>query len=170
MEKQYIYIFTNPEKPELIKVGRTNKHPEIRANELSRQTAAIGKFIVEWHLEVSDSEIAEKVAHFKLKEFHHSKEYFSISAYDAHLILEQFIIPLFEIENPIIFYSQTLSRKNRLIKLSKALSLFNSNETQEESLVDTEKENRKKETENREDQFQKRKNEQLKLAKLASNN
>ena len=141
MEKQYIYIFTNPEKPELIKVGRTNKHPEIRANELSRQTAAIGKFVVEWHLEVSDSEIAEKVAHFKLKEFHHSKEYFSISAYDAHLVLEQFIIPLFEIESPIIFYSQTLSRKNKITKATKSLSLYNSNETQEESLVDTEMEN-----------------------------
>ena len=51
MEKLYIYIFTNPEKPELVKVGRTNKHPEIRANELSRQTGTIGKFVVEWHLE-----------------------------------------------------------------------------------------------------------------------
>ena len=88
MEKQYIYIFSISDKPELIKVGRTNKHPEIRANELSRQTWAVGKFVVEWHLEVTDSEIAEKVAHFKLKEFHYAKEFFSINAYDAHLILE----------------------------------------------------------------------------------
>ena len=124
MEKQYIYIFTNPEKPELVKVGRTNKHPEIRANELSRQTGTIGKFVVEWHLEVTDSEIAEKVAHFKLKKNHHSKEYFSISAYDAHLILEQFIIPLFEIENPVIFYSEALKKKIKMkIKIKESLEL-----------------------------------------------
>ena len=116
MEKQYIYIFSISDKPELIKVGRTNKHPEIRANELSRQTWAVGKFVVEWHLEVTDSEIAEKVAHFKLKEFHYAKEFFSINAYDAHLILEQFIIPLFEIEKPVIFYSETLKKKINLEK------------------------------------------------------
>ena len=142
MEKQYIYIFSISDKPELIKVGRTNKHPEIRANELSRQTSAVGKFVVEWHLEVTDSEIAEKVAHFKLKEFHYAKEFFSINAYDAHLILEQFIIPLFEIESPMIYYSKALSRENRIIKATKALSLYGFSKTKEESLVDMEKENR----------------------------
>ena len=104
----------------MIKVGRTNKHPEIRANELSRQTGTIGKFIVEWHLEVPDSELAEKVAHFKLREFHHLKEYYSISAYDAHLILEKFIISLFEIEKPVIFYSETIEVKVKKIEYLKA--------------------------------------------------
>ena len=111
MEKQYIYILTNSEKHELIKVGRTNKHPEIRANELSRQTGTIGKLEVEWHLEVTDSEIAEKVAHFKLREFHHSKEYFSISAFKARGILEKALIHLFELENPVIFNSEFLKKK-----------------------------------------------------------
>ncbi len=111
----------------MIKVGRTNKHPEILANELSKQTGTIEKFIVEWHLEVIDNEIAEKVAHFKLRGFHHSKEYFSISVYDAHLILEKFIIPLFEIEKPVIFYSDELQKKIKVEiakdKVKKAVEL-----------------------------------------------
>ena len=56
------------------------------------------------------------MAHFKLKEFHYAKEFFSINAYDAHLILEQFIIPLLEIEKPVIFYSETLKKKINLEK------------------------------------------------------
>ena len=119
MEKQYIYILGNTKNLDIIKVGETNRHPETRAIELTKQTGTIGKYFVEWSMEVPASKLAERVAHYKLKEFHfqEDKEQFEISAYDAHSILEQFIIPLFEIEKPVIFYSEALKKK---IKIEKA--------------------------------------------------
>lgn len=60
------------------------------------------------------------MAHFKLREFHHLKEYYSIGAYDAHLILEKFIIPLSEIEKPVIFYSEAIEVEVKKIEYLKA--------------------------------------------------
>jgi nitrate reductase alpha subunit len=122
MEKQYVYIFSISDKPDLIKVGRTSKHPQIRANDLSKNTAATSKFSVEWFIEVPDAELAENIAHFKLKEYHSNKEYFSLKPYDAHLILEKFIIPLFEIKKPVIVYDGKLNALIRLTKESKNAS------------------------------------------------
>jgi hypothetical protein len=108
MEMQYIYIFSISDKPDLIKVGKSSKNPHIRANDLSRNTAATGKFNVEWFMEVPDAELAEKVAHFKLKEYHFNKEYFTKKPFHAYRILEKFLIPLFELEQPIIEYSESM--------------------------------------------------------------
>jgi len=35
--KQYVYILSNTVTPEILKIGKTNKHPEIRADQLSNQ-------------------------------------------------------------------------------------------------------------------------------------
>jgi hypothetical protein len=115
MEKQYIYILGNTKNPEIIKVGETNRHPETRATELSKATGTIGKYFVEWYMEVSNCKVAEKIAHFKLDEFRidKDKEQFEISALKAHRILEKFIIPLFELNPPIIFYSESLKEEIR---------------------------------------------------------
>ena len=122
MEKQYIYIFSISDKPDLIKVGRTSKHPHIRANDLSKNTAATGRFNVEWFMEVPDAELAEKIAHFKLKEHHANKEYFSLKPFDAYLILEKFLIPLFEINKPVITYEGKIKLLIELNKKSKSAS------------------------------------------------
>jgi hypothetical protein len=122
MEKQYIYILGNTKNPEIIKVGETHKqHPETRAIEITRSAGTIGKWFTQWYIEVPDSLLAEKIAHYKIRDFHiegNGKEKFEMSAYDAHLILEKFIIHLFEIEKPIIFYSEELKKK---IQLEEAL-------------------------------------------------
>lgn len=132
MEKQYVYIFSISDKPDLIKVGKTSKNPHIRANDLSKNTAATGKFSVEWFMEVPDAELAESVAHFKLKKYHFNKEYFSLKSFRAQYILEKFLIPLFELEQPKIEYSESLKtekqkfedlRAKAKLLVSKALEL-----------------------------------------------
>jgi hypothetical protein len=128
MEKQYVYIFSISDKPDLIKVGKSSKNPHIRANDLSKNTAATGRFSVEWFMEVPDAELAENIAHFKLKEYHFNKEYFSIKSHKAHFILEKFLIPLFELEQPIIEYSESLKdeiirKENLALKYKNRLKL-----------------------------------------------
>jgi hypothetical protein len=97
-KKKYIYIFTNNEMPELIKIGRTDRHPVLRAEQLSKQTGVLGTFVAEWFLEVPDSEMAEKLVHYKMKEHRYKKEFFKISVSKAVEIIEQILFPFFQIQ------------------------------------------------------------------------
>jgi len=74
----YVYIFSNSEMPDKIKIGKTNRSPEERAEELSRQTSNIGKFKVEWSKKVFNVDFFEKYLQFVFKEFHYEKEFFYI--------------------------------------------------------------------------------------------
>jgi hypothetical protein len=157
MEKQYVYILGNTKNPEIIKVGKTNRHPETRATELSKATGTIGKYFVEWFMEVTDNELAEKVAHFKLDKFRvdKNKEQFEISALEAHKMLETFIIPLFELNPPAIHYSESLKdeirRENLTAKYKNILTV------QEKELeIITEEEIVQKSREERINRFQER--------------
>jgi T5orf172 domain len=189
MEKQYVYIFSISDKPDLIKVGKTSKHPHIRANDLSKNTAATGKFSVEWFMEVPDAELAENIAHFKLKEYHFNKEYFSIKPFDAHLILEKFLIPLFEIKKPVIVYCGGIELTKKIKKrqaISKKLferAMIEKPERDEKIKVETEIERKerliklkrasddyanKDDTNEKEKLFQERQKRNLELAKKAN--
>lgn len=79
MSKQYVYIFKNSSNPEIIKIGKTDKHPEIRAEQLNRQTGVIGKYEVLWSKEVKNNDIAEKILHFCFEDYRVEKEYFKIN-------------------------------------------------------------------------------------------
>ncbi len=74
----YVYIFSNTELLDVVKIGKTVKHPEVRAEQLNKQTGTIGKFKVEWFAEVRDESILEFILHTYLKEYHKTKEYFNI--------------------------------------------------------------------------------------------
>ena len=74
----YVYIFSNTELSDVIKIGKTVKHPEVRAEQLNKQTGTIGKFKVEWFVEVRDESILEFILHTYLKDYHKTKEYFNI--------------------------------------------------------------------------------------------
>ncbi len=80
MQKEigYVYIFSNPEMPDRVKIGKTKRTPEERAEELSRQTSNIGKFKVEWSKKVFNVDFFEAYLHFAFKEFHHEKEFFNV--------------------------------------------------------------------------------------------
>ena len=96
--KQYLYILSNSERPELIKIGRTDKHPVLRAEQLSRQTGVLGQYVAEWYIEVPDSVIAEKLAHYQMKEYHYQKEFFKTSVSVAIEKIEATLLPFFKIE------------------------------------------------------------------------
>jgi hypothetical protein len=79
MNKKYVYIFTNTHSKDIVKIGRTDKYPEIRAEQLNKQTGTIGKYQVAWFKEVLNNEVAEKLIHFCLKDLNIGGEYFDIS-------------------------------------------------------------------------------------------
>ena len=123
MEKQHIYIFSNSQHPEIVKVGKTTKHPEIRAKELSG-TGTVGKWQVEWYMVVPDAEIAEKTAHYLLKEFRGEpkKEFFKIKTLEASTIIEKKLVEFFEIQKPVIWQSEGLKKSTLLREALEKLS------------------------------------------------
>lgn len=103
MTKKYVYIFTNSNSKDIIKIGKTDKYPESRAEQLNRQTGTIGKYEVAWFKEVEDNNIVEQVLHFTFNEFHVDKEYFRITSSIAISISENVIKSFFQnlIENKL---------------------------------------------------------------------
>lgn len=75
----FIYILSNPSMPDFKKIGRTERHPEIRAAELSKHTGIPTKFDVIFYVEVSDMFAAETKLHAALSQFrfHNDREFFN---------------------------------------------------------------------------------------------
>lgn len=90
----YIYIFSNPDLPGLLKVGMTYKSPEIRAKELSGTTGVSSKYHIEYYGKVVDRFAAEKAAHNRLKNFHHKKEFFKVGIEVAIYCVETISTPI----------------------------------------------------------------------------
>jgi len=59
----FVYILLNPAFPRQVKIGRTARDPQKRANELSRQTGVPDDFIVLYEEIVSDAERVETLLH-----------------------------------------------------------------------------------------------------------
>ena len=124
--KQYLYILRNSERPELIKIGRTDKHPVLRAEQLSRQTGVLGQYVAEWYIEVPDSVIAEKLAHYQMKEYHYQKEFFKTNISTAIEKIEATLLPFFKIEKNEINDEQSLT--DAIEALNILLELSNNSE------------------------------------------
>jgi hypothetical protein len=69
----YIYILINTSYPGLLKIGKSKRSPEIRANELSLATGVPNSFYVAYYLIVSDIDKAETNIHQHLKEYRESR-------------------------------------------------------------------------------------------------
>lgn len=121
MSKEYIYIFTNSKREGFIKVGKTKNNPNVRADQLSRQTASIGVFEVVWYMEVPDSSVAEKMTHYLLKDYHEEKEYFRINPIEAIDFINDKILAFFELEESAITKDTELFKKYSLIQANKRL-------------------------------------------------
>lgn len=76
---EYIYILTNPSMPDLIKVGKTTKHPSSRMKELN-STGVPKPFKLQLSLIVEDCSLAEKHAHRILSKYrvNQKREFFKI--------------------------------------------------------------------------------------------
>lgn len=84
--KGYVYIFSNSAYSGLLKIGKSKKNPVIRADQLTRNTGAIGTFKLEWYQEVPEMDIAETFLHFIFRQFHDQKEFFKIDSIKAKKI------------------------------------------------------------------------------------
>jgi hypothetical protein len=77
----YLYILINPSlRPDFLKIGMTNRSPEIRAKEISQGSGVPSEFHVAYEAQVPDSDIAEKIVHRRLNEFriNDNREFFCL--------------------------------------------------------------------------------------------
>jgi len=88
-QKGFVYIFSNQEYPGKFKIGKTKDNPVIRAKTLTKQTGAIGEFIVEWEKEVPDMNIAESILHYKFREYHFEKEFFEFDLEETKIVAKK---------------------------------------------------------------------------------
>ena len=84
--------------PGKLKIGKSKSHPIIRADQLSKNTGSLSKFILEWSKEVPEMDIAEKCLHFIFREFHYQKEFFRINVEDAIDNAELTLNSIFELD------------------------------------------------------------------------
>jgi TPR repeat protein len=79
---QYIYILLNPALKNLVKIGRTSRTPEERAQELSAATGVPQPFLVAYESLVSDGVVAESLIHAELSRdgyrLNEAREFFEI--------------------------------------------------------------------------------------------
>ena len=91
----YIYILTNPSfKDTFLKIGKTKRTPQERAEELSRATGVAMPFKVEHSRKFIDCNIAETLVHDALKEYRSSsiKEFFEAPIHIAIQVIDNLAI------------------------------------------------------------------------------
>lgn len=88
-KKGFIYVMSNKSMPGIIKVGMSTKMPEERAKELSSDTSTPTPFIVEYYAIFDDIKKAERMAHQRLKQYHHGKEFFETTVENAICSIEE---------------------------------------------------------------------------------
>jgi hypothetical protein len=80
----FVYILSNPDIPDLVKIGCTRRPVLERAQELASQTAAPGAFVVEAYFAVADPFDAERKIHEQVVATRvEGKEFFRIPVWQA---------------------------------------------------------------------------------------
>ena len=109
IEIGYLYCMSNPAMPGLVKIGYTNRHPTVRANELyfgSKDTNATGvplpfKVVKDWRIPSNRSYEVEQAVHRKLHAHrvqghgnHAPKEFFHLNPVEAISRIEEALFDL----------------------------------------------------------------------------
>jgi hypothetical protein len=76
-----VYVLTNSQYEQLVKIGYTTRDPRTRAQELSSATGVPGDFSVAHEVRVSDARAVERAVHERLSEHRPNKhrEFFAVS-------------------------------------------------------------------------------------------
>lgn len=92
MSKGYVYILTNPSMPGLVKIGKTTRSPEGRANELY-QTGVPTPFKVEAKIYSPDCDDLETTLHEQYSERRVSaaREFFRADPVEVERVAEQYL-------------------------------------------------------------------------------
>jgi hypothetical protein len=91
-EKGFIYVLMNPSMEEMLKIGKTNRDPETRMNELSKATGVPTPFVLVYKELFNDCSNAEKVIHeiLEMREYRVSsnREFFSVPIHEAISLIQ----------------------------------------------------------------------------------
>ena len=76
----WVYILSNPEMPELLKIGFTERDPSSRAKEISQDTGVPSEFIVDYQVYSSRPYELERKVHELLHEYrlNNNREFFAV--------------------------------------------------------------------------------------------
>jgi T5orf172 domain len=85
----FLYVLANETMPELVKIGRTERHPALRALELSEHTGVPTPFVVSFFVEVTDQVAAEAAVSEALDEVRltSDREFFRVPAEIARQVI-----------------------------------------------------------------------------------
>lgn len=103
MEKKsgFVYIASNPSMPNMLKIGKTKKHPTERMKELSSGSGVPTPFQLAYYQPCEDMDDVEKRMHdyFKKQRAQEDREFFTISLFKAATTLD-YIAGAFSKFNP----------------------------------------------------------------------
>lgn len=101
----YIYIANNPSMPNIIKIGKTTKHPLDRIKELSVPTGIPTPFQVAYYQPCRDIDFVEKEMHkrFDSKRISENREFFLVSLFKAASTLDGIVGAYSNFEPPTPF-------------------------------------------------------------------
>ncbi len=92
-EAGYVYVLINPSLENMVKIGKTTKDPQTRAEELSSATGVPTKFIVAYKEYFSDCAAAEKYVHTILAEkgyrIAENREFFDVPLDEVVKVISQ---------------------------------------------------------------------------------
>lgn len=90
----YIYVLLNASYAKnILKIGKTERLPEIRAQELSSATGVPTKFVVAYEASVADCDLAERLIHEQLESYRisASREFFEIPLKEAISVVDPIV-------------------------------------------------------------------------------
>ena len=102
---------SNKSMPSIIKVGMSTKMPEERAKELSSDTSTPTPFIVEYYAIFDDIKKAERMAHQRLKQYHHGKEFFETTVENAICSIEELVLSFQKLYSRIDYENEIRERR-----------------------------------------------------------
>ena len=129
----FVYILSNDNSPNIIKIGKTTKEPIFRVQQLNRQTGVIGNYKLEWSKECEDIDILEKVLHYIFRDFRIKKEFFEIDLEEAIKAAEKVINAFLNIENSL---DSKMFDEKRIEVLKNKLPLVATKEEEKKIRVD----------------------------------
>lgn len=92
--KGFVYLLLNPTFPNMVKIGKTTKDPEVRVKELSRATGIPTPFKLIYQIFVSNCDVVEKEIHFELQNNGlrntSNREFFNIEPFKAIELFKEY--------------------------------------------------------------------------------
>ena len=125
----YVYVLVNSSMPGLLKIGYTDRDPNLRAKELSAATGIVFPFIVAYYAETLDAPGAEEEIHRILSPYriNDNREFFSMEVRDAISTIDS-VCGRFGLvsspQNEELVYAQKVAKEEELDEWACAASTY----------------------------------------------